>query len=93
MTGKKEKTISGAMYSAPNLKHNLRTHIPPNSVEERRHLNRVYTKYMRSYLLSRIKSGGIGRLRKGAVKDFHRLIMRRLSRISRSIFVMRLFGR
>ena len=29
MTGKKEKTISGAMYSAPNLEHNLRTHIPP----------------------------------------------------------------
>ena len=44
MTGKKEKTISGAMYSAPNLEHNLRTHIPPNSVEERRHLNWVYTK-------------------------------------------------
>ncbi len=43
MTGKKEKTISGAMYSAPNLEHNLRTHIPPNSVEERRHLNMVYT--------------------------------------------------
>ena len=44
MTGKKEKTISGAMYSAPNMEHNLRTHIPPNSVEERRHLNWVYTK-------------------------------------------------
>lgn len=44
MTGMKEKTISGAMYSAPNLEHNLRTHIPPNSVEERRHLNWVYTK-------------------------------------------------
>ena len=44
MTGKKEKTISGAMYSAPNLEHNLRTHIPPNSVEERRHLNWVYSK-------------------------------------------------
>lgn len=44
MTGKKEKTISGAMYSAPNLDHNLRTHIPPNSVEEHRHLNWVYTK-------------------------------------------------
>ena len=44
MTGKKEKTISGAMYSAPNLEHNIRTHIPPNSVEERRHLNWVYTK-------------------------------------------------
>lgn len=43
MTGRKEKTISGAMYSAPNLEHNLRTHIPPNSVEERRHLNMVYT--------------------------------------------------
>ena len=43
MTGTKEKTISGAMYSAPNLEHNLRTHIPPNSVEERRHLNWVYT--------------------------------------------------
>lgn len=43
MTGKKEKTISGAMYSTPNLEHNLRTHIPPNSVEERRHLNMVYT--------------------------------------------------
>ncbi len=26
-----------------NLEHNLRTHIPPNSVEERRHLNMVYT--------------------------------------------------
>lgn len=44
MTGKKEKTISGAMFSAPNLEHNLRNHIPPNSVEERRHLNWVYTK-------------------------------------------------
>lgn len=44
MTGKKEKTISGAMYSAPNLEHNLRTHIPPNSVEERRRLNWVYIK-------------------------------------------------
>lgn len=44
MTGKKEKTISGAMYSAPNLEYNLRIHIPPNSVEERRHLNWVYTK-------------------------------------------------
>lgn len=44
MTGKKEKTISGAMYSAPNLEHNLRTHIPPNSVEEQRHLKWVYTK-------------------------------------------------
>lgn len=43
MTGKKEKTISGAMFSTPNLEHNLRTHIPPNSVEERRHLNLVYT--------------------------------------------------
>lgn len=28
MTGKKEKTISGAMYSEPNLEHNLRTHTP-----------------------------------------------------------------
>ena len=44
MTGKKEKTISGAMYSEPNLEHNLRTHIPPNSVEGRHHLNWVYTK-------------------------------------------------
>lgn len=43
MTGKKEKHISGAMYSTPNLEHNLRTHIPPNSVEERWHLNMVYT--------------------------------------------------
>lgn len=44
MTGKKEKTISDAMFSAPNLEHNLRTHISPNSVEERQHLNWVYTK-------------------------------------------------
>ena len=79
MTGKKEKTISGAMYSEPNLEHNLRTHIPPNSVEGRHHLNGyipriqrlLCNRYMRSYLLSRIKSGGTGRLRKGAVKDFH----------------------
>ncbi len=39
----KQKTISGAMYSAPNLEHNLRTHIPPNSVEERRKRNCLYT--------------------------------------------------
>lgn len=40
----KKKTISGAMYSAPNLEHNLREHIPPNSAEERRYRNLVYTK-------------------------------------------------
>lgn len=44
MANKKKKTISGAMYSKPNLEHNLREHIPPNSVEERRYLNLVYTK-------------------------------------------------
>lgn len=44
MANKKKKTISGAMYSKPNLEHNLRGHIPPNSVEERRYLNLVYTK-------------------------------------------------
>ena len=32
MTGKKEKTISGATYRAPNLENKLRTHIPPNFV-------------------------------------------------------------
>lgn len=44
MANTKKKTISGAMYSKPNLEHNLREHIPPNSVEERRNLNLVYTK-------------------------------------------------
>lgn len=44
MASKKKKTISGAMYSAPNLEHNLREHIPPNSVEERRYRNLVYTR-------------------------------------------------
>lgn len=44
MANTKKKTISGAMYSKPNLEHNLREHIPPNSVEERRYLNLVYTK-------------------------------------------------
>lgn len=39
MTNTKKKTISGAMYSKLNLEHNLREHIPPNSVEERRYLN------------------------------------------------------
>ena len=43
MAGKKKKTISGAMYSAPNLEHNLREHIPPNSVEDRRKRNLIYT--------------------------------------------------
>ena len=33
------KTISGAMESIPNLTHNSREHIPPNSVEERRYRN------------------------------------------------------
>ena len=44
MANTKKKTISGAMYSKPNLEHNLREHIPPNSVEKRRYLNLVYTK-------------------------------------------------
>lgn len=44
MANQKKKTISGAVYSKPNLEHNLREHIPPNSVEERRYLNLVYTK-------------------------------------------------
>lgn len=44
MANQKKKTISGAMYSKPNLEHNLREYIPPNSVEERRYLNLVYTK-------------------------------------------------
>lgn len=44
MANTKKKTISGAMYSKPNLEHNLRERIPPNSVEERRYLNLVYTK-------------------------------------------------
>lgn len=44
MANTKKKTISGAMYSKPNLEHNLREHIPPNSVEEKRYLNLVYTK-------------------------------------------------
>lgn len=44
MENTKKKTISGAMYSKPNLEHNLREHISPNSVEERRYLNLVYTK-------------------------------------------------
>ena len=44
MANTKKKIISGAMYSKPNLEHNLREHIPPNSVEERRYLNLVYTK-------------------------------------------------
>lgn len=44
MAKTKQKTISGAMYSEPNLEHNLREHIPQNSVEERRYLNLVYTK-------------------------------------------------
>lgn len=38
-----EKTISGAMYSSTNLEHNIRAHIPPNSVEERRNRNLIYT--------------------------------------------------
>ena len=44
MANTKKKTLSGAMYSKPNLEHNLREHIPPNSVEKRRYLNLVYTK-------------------------------------------------
>lgn len=44
MAKTKQKTISGAMYSKPNLEHNLREHIPPNFVEGRRYRNLVYTK-------------------------------------------------
>lgn len=44
MANTKKKTISGAMYSKPNLEHNLREHIPPNSVKERGYLNLEYTK-------------------------------------------------
>lgn len=40
----KGKTISGAMYSHPNLEHNAREHIPNNSEESRRNRNVIYTK-------------------------------------------------
>lgn len=35
----KEKTISGALDRIPNLTHNRREHIPPNSVADRRWRN------------------------------------------------------
>ena len=38
-----KKIISGVMYSKPNLEHNLREHIPLNSVESRRNRNLIYT--------------------------------------------------
>lgn len=94
MTGRKEKTISGAMYSAPNLEHNLRTHIPPNSVEERRHLNWVYTKdseitlpqVYEKLFAKPYKEWRDREIKKGRGKRFPPTYYRRLSRINRSIF-------
>lgn len=85
MANTKKKTISGAMYSKPNLEHNLREHIPPNSVEKRRYLNLVYTRmrisrwsrFMISCLLIHIRNGGRRRLRRGEERDFPKLITKR----------------
>lgn len=43
MAKSKGKTISGAMDSFPNLEHNTRKHIPPNSEESRRNRNIIYS--------------------------------------------------
>lgn len=43
MAKSKGKTISGAMDSFPNLEHNTREHIPPNSEESRRNRNIIYS--------------------------------------------------
>lgn len=43
MAKSKGKTISGAMDSFPNLEHNTREHIPPNSEERRRNRNIIYS--------------------------------------------------
>lgn len=43
MAKSKGKTISGAMDSFPNLEHNTREHIPPNSEESRRNRNVIYS--------------------------------------------------
>ena len=43
MAKSKGKTISGAMDSFPNLEHNTREHIPPNSEKDRRNRNVIYT--------------------------------------------------
>ena len=43
MAKSKGKTISGAMDSFPNLEHNTREHIPPNSEEIRRNRNIIYS--------------------------------------------------
>ncbi len=43
MAKSKGKTISGAMDSFPNLEHNIREHIPPNSEKDRRSRNVIYT--------------------------------------------------
>ena len=78
MANTKKKTISGAMYSKPNLEHNLREHIPPNSVEKRRYLNLVYTKDADITLEQiHIRNGGRRRLRRGEERDFPKLITKR----------------
>ncbi len=49
----KEKTISGPLDRIPNLSHNSREHIPPNSVKERRYRN-VYYNGGRSFTLQQV---------------------------------------
>lgn len=43
MVKSKGKTISGAMDSFPNLEHNIREHVPPNSEKDRRNRNVICT--------------------------------------------------
>lgn len=87
-----KKTISGAMYSKPNLEHNLREHIPLNSVESRRNRNLIYTQdndvtleqiyeklFAKSYEEWRNRE-----IKRAEGNDFRKPITRRLSRISRN---------
>lgn len=88
----KKKAINGAMYSKSNLEHNLREHIPSNSVEARRNRSFIYTQN-NDAILERIYEKLFAKpyeewknqeIKSGERKDFHKLITRRLSRISRN---------
>ncbi len=96
------RTISGALFRAPNLEHNNRDHIPWNAVQNRADRNVIFVNGTKDFTLEQVydklfqKSMRSGLQRSGkraAPRMIHQPIMKRLKRIKRSTYPMKSSGR
>ena len=97
------RTISGALFRAPNLEHNNRDHIPWNAVQERADRNVILVNGTKEFTLEQVYTinfskspmrSGLQRSGKRVVlRMIHQPIMKRFKRIKRNIYPMKLSGR